>query len=66
MDPGGRGGVCGAGRAAAGQGRGHGRRGRSELALGLRRHRRVLLREVEVQRAVHTELVLYHLLINLH
>lgn len=63
MDPGGGGGVGRAGRAAAGERRGHGGRGRRELALGLRRHaaRAVLLREVEVQRAFHAQLVFYYL-----
>lgn len=53
MDPGGGDGVGGAGRAAARQRGGHGRRGRLELVFRLRRHRTVLLREVEIQRAVH-------------
>lgn len=49
VDPGGGDGVCGAGGASPGEGGGDGRRGRSELALGLGCHRVMLLREVEVQ-----------------
>lgn len=72
MDPGGRDGVGRARRAAARQraGAGHGRRRRRELraaahALRLGRQRAahavLLLREVEVQRALHAQLVFYHL-----